>query len=104
MSAPRSKDGLEAINADPEDYRFTFDVHPRRVRVVFGGATVGDSNKVRVMRETRLAPVFYFPGEDVNWESAATERPSNLLPVQGQRILLVSGSGRATGRERRLEL
>jgi hypothetical protein len=54
MSVPRSQDGLEAINADPADYRFTFEAHPRRVRVAFDATTVVDSSKVRVMRETRL--------------------------------------------------
>ncbi len=58
MNAQQTKDGLEAISAEPEDYRFTFEAHPTRVRIAFDGVTVADSCKVRVMRETRLAPVF----------------------------------------------
>ena len=68
MSAPQTKDGLEAISAEPEDYHFSFELHPARVRIVFGGVTVADSSNVHVMQETRLAPIFYFPRDDLNWD------------------------------------
>ena len=32
MSTAQSKDGLETISAEPQDYRFTFEAHPARVR------------------------------------------------------------------------
>ena len=83
MSVPRSKDGLEAINAEPADYRFTFDAHPRRVRVVFDGTTVADSAKVRVMRETRLPPVLYFPREDLDWDLLQRSEHRTYCPFKG---------------------
>jgi adenylate cyclase len=83
MSVPRSQDGLEAINADPADYRFTFEAHPRRVRVAFDGTTVVDSSKVRVMRETRLPPIFYFPHDDVNWELLQRSEHRTYCPFKG---------------------
>jgi len=83
MSVPGSQDGLEAINAEPEDYRFTFDVHPTRVRVAFKGTTVGDSTKVRVMRETRLPPILYFPREDLNWDLLQRSEHRTYCPFKG---------------------
>jgi uncharacterized protein (DUF427 family) len=38
---------------------------PRRVRVVFGGATLADSKRAVLLREAKRLPVYYFPKEDV---------------------------------------
>jgi uncharacterized protein (DUF427 family) len=38
---------------------------PRRVRVVVAGETVAQSSRVRLLHETGLMPVYYFPEEDV---------------------------------------
>src|SRR5204863_8010087 len=39
---------------------------PRRVRVVFGGATLADSKRAVLLREAKRLPVYYFPEEDVH--------------------------------------
>ena len=83
MNAQQTKDGLEAISAEPEDYRFTFEAHPRRVRVTFDGVTVADSSRVRVMRETRLTPVLYFPHDDVNWDLLQRSEHRTYCPFKG---------------------
>lgn len=83
MSAPRTKDGLETISAEPEDYRFTFEAHPARVRIAFDGVTVADSRQVHVMRETRLAPVFYFPRDDLNWDLLQRSEHRTYCPFKG---------------------
>ncbi len=83
MSAPQEKHSLETISAEPEDYRFTFDVHPARVTVTLDGVTVADSSKVRVMRETRLAPVFYFPRDDLNWDLLQRSEHRTYCPFKG---------------------
>jgi adenylate cyclase len=83
MSAPQTKDGLETIGAEPQDYRFTFEAHPARVRIAFGGVTVADSSKVRVMRETRLAPIFYFPRDDLNWDLLQPSKHRTHCPFKG---------------------
>jgi len=41
---------------------------PRRVRVVFGGATLADSKRAVLLRESKCLPVYYFPKEDVHME------------------------------------
>ncbi len=94
MSAPRATDGLETITAEPEDYRFTFEAHPTRVKIVFDGVTVADSCNVRVMRETRLAPVFYFPHDDLNWDLLQPSEHRTHCPFKGNASywsLMVSG-------------
>jgi uncharacterized protein (DUF427 family) len=41
---------------------------PRRVRVVFGGATLADSKRAVLLREAKRLPVYYFPQQDVRME------------------------------------
>jgi adenylate cyclase len=94
MSAPKTEGDLEAINADPEDYRFTFEAHPRRVKIAFNGVTVADSSRVRVMRETRLPPVLYFPLDDLNWDLLQRSEHRTYCPFKGNASywsLVVSG-------------
>jgi uncharacterized protein (DUF427 family) len=38
------------------------------VRVVFNGATIADSKRVKLLRETGHRPVYYFPREDVRMD------------------------------------
>ena len=47
------------------DYQIAFDTIPARVRAVFGGETVADSQAARVMYELGHAPVYYLPKQDV---------------------------------------
>lgn len=51
---------------------FRWEPSPRRVRVVFGGATIADSTHVMLLLEAGHLPVFYFPLADVR--SNALER------------------------------
>jgi adenylate cyclase len=79
----QARDGLETIRAEPEDYGFTFEAHPARVRIAFGGVTVADSSNVRVMHETRLAPIFYFPRDDLNWDLLQPSEHRTYCPFKG---------------------
>jgi uncharacterized protein (DUF427 family) len=38
---------------------------PRRVRVMFGGEIVADTRHAKLLHETGLLPVYYFPEQDV---------------------------------------
>jgi uncharacterized protein (DUF427 family) len=40
---------------------------PRRVRVVFNGEVVADSDRVKLLLERRHLPVFYFPPDWTLW-------------------------------------
>ncbi len=83
MSAAKPQDRLESIGVEPEDYGFTFDAHPGKVKVEFNGVTIADSDRVRVMRETRLAPVFYFPRDDLNWTHLQASEHRTYCPFKG---------------------
>ena len=43
-----------------------FEDCPKRVRAIFGGETVADSRRVKILHETGHLPVYYFPEEDLN--------------------------------------
>lgn len=49
-------------------YRFDVEPSPKHVRIEFNGVIVADSTQALVMRETRLAPVYYIPTEDVRMD------------------------------------
>jgi len=38
---------------------------PRHVRVMFGGETIANSKRVKLVREPDILPAYYFPGADV---------------------------------------
>ena len=64
-------------------YRVNTEPSPHRIRAVFNDETVADSSEVVIMRETRLAPVFYFPREDVRMDLLVrTDRRTNC-PFKG---------------------
>lgn len=72
--------GAPLASRPPEDVNYRiegpkhllyFHEFPRRVRAVFGGAVVADTVRGRLLHESNLLPVLYFPREDV--ESAYLE-------------------------------
>ena len=83
VSAPDTSNDLEAISAEPKEYRFTFEAHPGRVRAVFDGTTIADSGAARVMRETGLPPVYYFPRVDIEWNLLQPSRRRTFCPFKG---------------------
>lgn len=61
-----------------------FEECPRRVRVELAGAVVADSRRVKLLHETGLLPVYYFPEDDVR---SALLRPSERrtrCPFKGE--------------------
>ncbi len=66
-----------------EGYRISLESDPRRIRAEFQGETVADSANVLVMHETRLAPVFYFPREDVRMELLVKSDHHTHCPFKG---------------------
>ena len=66
-----------------EGYRLSLESEPRRIRAEFRGETIADSNAVLVMHETRLAPVFYFPRDDVRMEFSAKSDRTTHCPFKG---------------------
>lgn len=55
----------------------------QRVRVMFGGVPVADSARTRVLHEGALAPVHYFPREDVRMDLLHATRHRTYCPYRG---------------------
>jgi uncharacterized protein (DUF427 family) len=60
-----------------------FEDSPRRVRVVFNGETIADSKRVKLMHETGLLPVYYFPQEDVRMDLLEETDHMTHCPFKG---------------------
>src|SRR4051794_16749193 len=64
--------GAAPLTAPSPTLRFHLEPSPRRVRVIFGGETIAESDHVLLLLEHRRLPVFYFPLQDVR--AATLER------------------------------
>ncbi len=62
---------------------FRWEPSPRRVRVVFGGATIADSTRVMLLLESGRLPVFYFPREDVRTDALERTERTTRSPLKG---------------------
>jgi uncharacterized protein (DUF427 family) len=60
-----------------------FEGSPKRVRAVFGGETVADSRRAKLLHETGLLPVYYFPEEDLNHDLLEWTDHSTHCPFKG---------------------
>ncbi|MEP3276075.1 MAG: DUF427 domain-containing protein, partial [Stappiaceae bacterium] len=54
-----------------------------RVRALRDGVTVAESNNAKVMYETRLAPIIYFPINDVRLELTEATGRRSFCPFKG---------------------
>jgi adenylate cyclase len=60
-----------------------FEPSQKRVRVEFNGARIADSARALVLHETRLAPAYYFPVEDVRRDLLARTGHRTHCPFKG---------------------
>jgi uncharacterized protein (DUF427 family) len=67
----------------PRKHVLYFEDSPRRVRVVFGGETVADSRRVKLMHEAGHLPVYYFPEEDVRMDLLEATDHTTHCPFKG---------------------
>ena len=64
-------------------YEIRFERNSKRVRVEFNGAAVADSTRALVLHETRHAPVFYLPREDVRIDLFERTNHTTHCPFKG---------------------
>ena len=64
-------------------YRLLIEPSGRRIRAIRGGVTLADSRRALVMHETRLAPVYYFPREDVRMDLLTPTEHLTYCPFKG---------------------
>jgi uncharacterized protein (DUF427 family) len=67
----------------PRDHVLFFEDSPRRVRVMFGGETVADSRRVKLMHEQGHLPVYYFPTVDVRMDLLEATDLTTHCPFKG---------------------
>lgn len=57
---------------------------PRHVRVIFDGATIADSKRAKLVRESDTLPAYYFPKEDVRTELFIPSAQKTHCPLKGE--------------------
>jgi uncharacterized protein (DUF427 family) len=85
-SGPFGTKSRGAFNFDPETLKahtLYFEDSPKRVRAVFNGAVVADSDRVKMLHETGHLPVYYFPEEDVEQEYLEKTDHTTHCPYKG---------------------
>lgn len=60
-----------------------FEDAPKRVRALFGGETVVDSRNAKLLHETGLLPVYYFPESDVRMDLLEPTDHTTHCPFKG---------------------
>ncbi|HEY2988119.1 MAG TPA: DUF427 domain-containing protein [Candidatus Binatia bacterium] len=65
------------------DHWIHIEESPRRVRVTFGGATIADSKRVLLLRESKCLPVYYFPSQDVRLDLMQPTTKRTQCPYKG---------------------
>lgn len=61
----RRPGGVFNFTYDSPPHSLYFEDSPRRVRVEFNGETIAQSDRMKLLHETGITPVYYFPLEDV---------------------------------------
>jgi uncharacterized protein (DUF427 family) len=71
------------IHGDPGHWIHVSD-SPRHVRVMFGGETIADSKRVKLVREPEVLPAYYFPKADVRTELFVPSQHKSRCSVKGE--------------------
>ncbi|MEM7169375.1 MAG: DUF427 domain-containing protein [Pseudomonadota bacterium] len=64
---------------------YNIDIEPssKLIKVVFNGVTIAQTRRAKVLRETRLSPVFYLPREDVRMDLLSRSDHLTHCPFKG---------------------
>ena len=71
------------VYSDPERWIHVSE-SPRHVRVFFGGETIADSKRVKLVRETDVLPAYYFPKDDVRTDLFIPSAHRTECPLKGE--------------------
>ena len=82
LEYPWSPDGVE-VTGEPLPHTITTEPVTGVVTAIFGGQTVAQSRRALLLRETGLAPVTYFPIEDVNMDLLYRTDHHTTCPFKG---------------------
>jgi adenylate cyclase len=83
MTSSQSQKQIESVSQATQQYRFSFDPETKRVSAHYQGITLADSDQVMLLKETRIAPVCYFPREDVRMDLFERSDFVSYCPFRG---------------------
>lgn len=83
MATPLSGTKMVSSFKARPDYQLIVEPAGQRIRVEFNGEAVADSDGVLVLRETRLAPTYYFPRVDVRVDLLERTDHITYCPFKG---------------------
>jgi len=83
MNSRQSSQPIESVSQATDHYRFTFDPESKRVSANYQGITIADSSRAMQLRETRIAPIYYFPREDVRMDLFERSDFVSYCPFKG---------------------
>ncbi len=74
-----------AATASPtnDHYRFTFEPENKRLSATYQGITLAESSRAMQLRETRIAPIYYFPREHVRMDLFERSDFVSYCPFKG---------------------
>jgi uncharacterized protein (DUF427 family) len=72
----------ERQEQNPE-HKVEVEPSPRWVRVMFNGATIADSKRTKLLRETGYRPIYYFPPDDVRMDLLEPTEEHTRCPYKG---------------------
>ncbi|MEM7019873.1 MAG: DUF427 domain-containing protein [Pseudomonadota bacterium] len=65
------------------DYRVDLEPNPERVCVKFQGHVVADTDQTLLIKETKHAPVIYFPRDAINFDLLQRTEHQTFCPFKG---------------------
>jgi len=83
ITAPQSPIANEDQPQATQIYRFSFEPEEKHLSAIYQGITLADSGKVMLLKETRIAPVCYFPREDVRMDLFERSSFISYCPFKG---------------------
>ena len=57
---------------------------PRHVRVIFNGEIIADSKQAKLVRESEVLPIYYFPPADVGANFFTATQYKTACPYKGE--------------------
>jgi uncharacterized protein (DUF427 family) len=97
-TGPFAKEPAGTFNFDvqtPTGAVLFWDPVPQRIRAIFGKETVVDSTSAKLLHETKLLPVYYFPEDDVRGDLLVPSEKTSHCPHKGDaRYWSIEAGGR----------
>jgi uncharacterized protein (DUF427 family) len=74
---------MKPIKIPGPDHPISIEPNPRRVKVIFAGRTLADTERALTLREASLPPVQYIPRADVDMAQLVRTAHATYCPYKG---------------------